>query len=31
MTRKSAGKNFDKYHPRFLKAVVEGMADAKKP
>jgi hypothetical protein len=30
MTRRSAGKNFDKYHPRFLKAVAEGMAEARK-
>ncbi len=26
MTRNSAGKNFDKYHPLFLKAVGEGIA-----
>jgi CubicO group peptidase (beta-lactamase class C family) len=31
MTRRTAGKNFDKYHPRFLKAVAEGMAEGKKP
>jgi CubicO group peptidase (beta-lactamase class C family) len=26
MTRNSAGRNFETYHPRFLKAVVEGIA-----
>ena len=31
MTRKAAGRNLDKYHPRFLKTVVEGMTEAKKP
>jgi hypothetical protein len=26
MTRNTAGKNFEKYHPQFLQAIVDGMA-----
>jgi CubicO group peptidase (beta-lactamase class C family) len=28
MTRNSAGKNFDKYHARFIRAVADGMLEA---
>jgi len=31
MTRNRAGRNFGKYHGRFLKAVADGMIDAKLP
>jgi hypothetical protein len=27
MTRNSAGRNFEKHHPRFIRAVVDGMVE----